>query len=285
MTSSVELPGPLNVLLVSFTDRPPLVPSRPASPEDSQVVPPEISESSILSVETLTSIDGGQTVFITVTRDSAPSGTVQSSDSQTSTRESSRSSDSFAGKIAGGVVGGLCILLMVALLSVYLVRRRKQEEREEATLPPPYADPDPDMSAQLRSSESHSRAVNKLPRIIELLTGATTDGKTRIDPDPDTVPQLDGTMVRPVTELGEGPLGNIPELPATDRNPFQPSVKSGPVGRTQSKRAGGGDSDNHVMSWAQLDPVASSSRPSQPHSAPDATVSVWGNMNSTLGKL
>lgn len=105
------------------------------------------------------------------------------------------------------------------------------------------------------------------------------------------VPQLDSTMISPITEAHVDPLGNIPELPATTRNadPFampDPSAESeapeSPVSDSSEVRSFQ-DPENYIIGLAQLYSMGNrdpSSRLSQPHLAPDTSVAVWGNMSS-----
>lgn len=100
------------------------------------------------------------------------------------------------------------------------------------------------------------------------------------DHDPDSVHQLDNTMVRPTVELGQEPLGSIPELPATDMSPTQESHHQ------PRKKNEKNDPDNHVMSWAHLNSAGtrnSRSRLSRPLFGPDTAGTVWGNMAPAKG--
>lgn len=106
------------------------------------------------------------------------------------------------------------------------------------------------------------------------------------DPDPDSVPQLDGAMVRPRNEIGGEPIGSIPELPATEKNPFDTPLSEAhdsTEAEIQTRKSRSVDANNHVMSWAQYNSLGNrnpGSRLSQPPpAAPDA--SVWENMNPT----
>jgi hypothetical protein len=85
--------------------------------------------------------------------------------------------------------------------------------------------------------------------------------------------------------MGGEPIGSIPELPATERNPFETppseahdSTEAEIQRRRKSRSA---DVDDHVMSWAQYNSLGNrnpASRLSQPPpGAPHA--SVWENMN------
>lgn len=110
--------------------------------------------------------------------------------------------------------------------------------------------------------------------------------RTAINPDADPVPQLDSTTIRPTTEINTDALGNIPELPAAERNPFDtpdPSKTDSPMTQPSQKSAVG-DVGDHVMSWTQFNSRGNrdpASRLSQPHGAPDDSAAVWGNMSVT----
>jgi hypothetical protein len=97
------------------------------------------------------------------------------------------------------------------------------------------------------------------------------------------VQQLDSVAVVPTNEANVDALGNIPELPADERNHDAPQPGSDNL---QSKRISR-DSDNHVMSWAQFNSMgvrSSASRLSQPHASPDVANAVWGNMSPEKGE-
>lgn len=110
---------------------------------------------------------------------------------------------------------------------------------------------------------------------------------TRSEPSHDQVPQLDSVAIVPTNEADVDALGNIPELPATERNHVSSASQSPVVAEsnhlpsTEGERARRG-SNNHVMSWAQFSPTdtrSSTPRLSQQQSPPDVTP-VWDNLNS-----
>jgi hypothetical protein len=109
--------------------------------------------------------------------------------------------------------------------------------------------------------------------------------KDESEPDPDPVPQLDSAMIRPTTEMGGDPLGNIPELEdhAIDAPNAPPALESP---ETQPKRTGETGTTDHVMSWAEINSLGNrhpTSRLSQPHGAPDS-VTLWGNLSPITPK-
>lgn len=104
---------------------------------------------STLSVETFASIDDDHhTVFVTVTQAPAPTDATSTPTLAPAEAEPSRS---YAGPIAGGVIGGVVLFAFILYLLLFFQRRRHTRERNEATLPPAYSDPD--MSGQLRGSK------------------------------------------------------------------------------------------------------------------------------------
>ncbi|KAF2750568.1 hypothetical protein M011DRAFT_464361 [Sporormia fimetaria CBS 119925] len=98
-----------------------------------------------------------------------------------------------------------------------------------------------------------------------------------VEREPDPVPHLDSEVVRPTLELGGGPLGCIPELPDTTRDPERAPKEKDVTRRKSQLREEGFE---HVMSWsdpsALNSPERRNSRLSQPHNSPDTTV--WENM-------
>ncbi|KAF2187124.1 hypothetical protein K469DRAFT_686324 [Zopfia rhizophila CBS 207.26] len=232
----------------------------PAEPTSVQV---EASRSAS-AVETIASVNGGQTIFITVTHDSSP--TVATAPSLTP--DPPREGKSSIGAIVGGVVGGLVVIVLAILLFFLLRRRKRAKNLKEATLPPSYANGD--MSEHLASIGHNSTTANSDERENAAVRGSiaysgTTvastnhDEKSRISNiERDLVPQLDSTMIRPTNEMGADPLGSIPELPASEKNPFatphvsvEQSKNSESSGMQPSREKRSGDADNHVMSWAQ----------------------------------
>ncbi|KAF2793122.1 hypothetical protein K505DRAFT_375553 [Melanomma pulvis-pyrius CBS 109.77] len=231
------------------------------------------------AVESIASISGGQTVFITVTQDAShPS---QTSSTTSSTGDVTRKSSTHVGAISGGVLGGVVAIVLSLLLFFLLRRKRKAKENRRATLPPPYADAD--MSEEIGGAVT---AVSTAVPALESKDVTAVDEKASSDP----VQQLDSTMIMPTTEMGGDPLGNIPELPAPEPN-ADPFVT--PDSSVQSKTSSdqlctgeerAGDPDNHVMSWAQYTSMGTrnpSSRLSQPHGAPDVSGAVWSNLSLT----
>jgi hypothetical protein len=253
------------------------------------------------SIHTFTSVQEGRTVFVTVTEQPAPTEAVTAPNA-TSNEEYSKGNSKLAGPVAGGVVGGVA-LLAIAFFSLYLFLRyrdrKRTKERDEATLPPPYSATD--MSGQLRRSKWHNWTHRWLC-VTDAITGGTTATAVSTDSadptsdekaglasavedhhDPDPVPNLDSAMLRPTLELGEGPLGSIPELGTCSRTALNIPLPPSPTVQPEQpdRRRTSGDSDNHVMSWTQLSHESSrgaTSRLAQPHNGPDHTVAVWENM-------
>ncbi|KAH7124113.1 hypothetical protein B0J11DRAFT_331114 [Dendryphion nanum] len=226
------------------------------------------------SVETIASIEGGKTVYITVTHSQEPTTRADVATPTAQTASQNRNDgNSKAGPIAGGVIGGLT-LLSAAIFVVFLLRRKKRaNEWRQATLPPPYAAAD--MSEELQSG------TPTISSSTPSGTGVTEKAGLRNDEgNIDAVPQLDSTMIRPVTEIGGDPLGNIPELPAT-----APSRDGTPLGTQRESSAGYSktqkEGENKAVSWTQFNSLgnwATASRLFQPHDVPDASAPVWENM-------
>ncbi|KAF2019898.1 hypothetical protein BU24DRAFT_406510 [Aaosphaeria arxii CBS 175.79] len=298
------------------------------------------------TVETLASVEGDKTVYITVTHEPPTSTSLPDFASLNA------SSKPPIGPIVGGVVGGTTIIIISLLLLLFYRRKKRQNEQRRATLPPPYqTTTDPDMSSQLYSSATvvAGSETSEKAGILRDATSNSDSTYATTDPDDDhgaarssprhmrhrgsdsnsngsnnnsssggdsLPPQLDGRMVRPMTEIGGGEvLGVIPELPAAElrqdrrrslrldthiavrrsmarQSSLEPgSLGSGGGGGVESDRRVGGRSQgedgagserhDHVMSWMQLSSLArkdSSARLSQPHNAPDHSAAVWGNM-------
>ncbi|KAF2636142.1 hypothetical protein P280DRAFT_158636 [Massarina eburnea CBS 473.64] len=219
----------------------------------------------------------GHTVYITTTANPSTSSSAQPSADTSLNRQQSRSNGTRVGAIAGGVVGGVAVLSTVLFLLFFLRRKKRVKEKQQATLPPPYAGGD--MSEQLdRTAASHSETKP---------VALGNDDLTL-----ESVPQLDGV---PTVEANVDALGNIPELPAVsatrgDLDPFttpdssvegESSEKAASRPKTESQR---GEADGHVMSWSQFNSMGNrdpSSRLSQPHTAPDSSTGVWENMSPT----
>ncbi|PSN59538.1 hypothetical protein BS50DRAFT_229547 [Corynespora cassiicola Philippines] len=254
-------------------------------PENSRGFPPKSASASNAAsqptaapsrtVETLVSNSAGQTVYVTITHEVSPAATSNSTEpAPQQENKSSPSNGTPVGAIAGGTIGGVAVLASVMFLLFFLRRKKQTKERRRATLPPPYADGD--MSEQL--SGTTAIATDEPERKIT----ATCD----IESPP--VPQLDGAMVVPPSEVVGDDLNAIAELPTTST----PNPPSTPVAaamdeageqRRKSKEKNV-DADNHVMSWSQYNSMGTrqpAARLSQPHGAPDTTSSVWENMSPT----
>jgi hypothetical protein len=99
------------------------------------------------------------------------------------------------------------------------------------------------------------------------------------------VQQLDSVVVVPTNEADVDALGNVPELPATERNgdaSSTPHPSTMPASEDVRNKRMGRDSDNHVMSWAQFNSTGvrnAASKLSQPHASQDVINAVWGNMS------
>lgn len=264
----------------------PLLPSAQASSVETKASPS--------AVQTIASVSAGRTVHVTVTQDAASTATT--SDTAVSADSSLNRSKSPAGTIAGAVVGGV-VLLGLALYVLFFLRSKKRaQEREQATLPPPYVNTD--MSEELSGGKSHrnpeySVFVTKrctgtsasFSSADGIITNFESDEKARLrnitardcdcdpDPHPDPVPQLDSTMIRPRVEM----LGSIPGLRATNKSPnSSDNSDTGP-----NKNRYESDENNHVMSWAQFNSLGNrhpESRLWQPHSGPEVSLTVWENM-------
>lgn len=90
-------------------------------------------------------------------------------------------------------------------------------------------------------------------------------------------------MVRPTIELGEGPLGCIPELAANSRTALNTPLPPSPVVKDSKTNRRNPSGRDHVMSWTQLNSESNrsaTSRLSQPHNVPDHSVAVWENMSA-----
>jgi hypothetical protein len=128
----------------------------PASSESSTLTD-AITSSWATAVETIASVTSGQTVFVTVTRDTSP--TSQVSEATILKDIPTRKNVSYVGAIAGGVIGGLVALALVGLLGLLLWQKRQTKETRRATIPSIYANAD--MSEQI-SGKSHSK--HEFPR-------------------------------------------------------------------------------------------------------------------------
>ncbi|KAJ4296306.1 hypothetical protein N0V90_006351 [Kalmusia sp. IMI 367209] len=191
-------------------------------------------------VETVTSVSAGQTVLVTITANSIP--TSQSPTELDSANEHASSKSSIAA-IAGGTVGGVALLAAGIFLFIFLRRKRRIKEERRATIPPQFTDSAAgDMSEQLNHANIISNSEAKI------VTGSADISSS------DHVPQLDGTAVIPTNEANVEPVGNIPELPATEwnSNPFATPKSSEVTEALQESKAyrnhKSSDANNHVMS-------------------------------------
>lgn len=141
---SKDIPtGLLNLRLASYTNS---VFSSPTSPTATAGPSSPQSPSPTSDVQTIASISRGQTIFITVTYDSAPSQSPLPSDTPPPENATSKIKNSAVGAIAGGTVCGVAVLSLLLFIFFFLRRKKQAKERRRATLPP-YVDGD--MSEQL----------------------------------------------------------------------------------------------------------------------------------------
>lgn len=129
--------------------------SRTTLPEVVSTTQSVLSPSTTRSaVETIASVRGNETVYITVTHAQPTSseraginGTIAQSTQQ-------EGSSNLAGPIAGGVVGGVALISSAFFLLCLARRKKRAKERKRATLPPQYASEDP--SEELGSGLLHT---------------------------------------------------------------------------------------------------------------------------------
>ena len=127
----------------------------PSSPSSTAHTSPDQTTTS--PVATISSIKDGHTVYVTVSKESTPTTTVQAG------TEEPRGGNTPVGAIAGGVVGALA-LASLALIALWFIRRKKlAKQHRRATLPPPYTEPD--MSAQLGGGESYRSTTKELETV------------------------------------------------------------------------------------------------------------------------
>lgn len=185
---------------------------------------------SATTVETVASVSGGQTIFVTVTRDVSPTSQPDATPAPPQPGKGAP-----VGAIAGGVVGGVVVIIVVVLLLFLHRRKKRTTECERATRPPSY--PRGDMSEHFGPG------------------GVENDGKAGYVKDArNAVPQLDGRMIRPSHEMGADPVGNISELAAQEKNPFKtPDLSGGTELSFQSRKPEqkGEDNGEHAMGWSQ----------------------------------
>ncbi|KAF2105404.1 hypothetical protein BDV96DRAFT_592604 [Lophiotrema nucula] len=268
-----------NSFLASFTNGAPT--NRPTAQSISASASSSSPSTLATAVETIASVSGGQTVFITVTQD--PASTAFPTGSESTTNNGANHTSSHTGAIAGGVVGGVAAVAVVAFAFFLVRRRRRASERREATLPPSYADTD--MSEHVGGATTAAAVVGAEANDSE----TAIDEKAGLkDVESDAVQQLDSTMIRPTTELGSEPVGNIAELPVILKDSSATSTFSDEGSSSDSSATAKthkiGDADNHVMSWAQFNSMGNrnaAARLSQPHGAPDVSNTVWSNMSPT----
>jgi hypothetical protein len=125
--------------------------------QESSTLTDAITSSRATAVETIASVSSGQTVFVTVTRDTSP--TSQVSEATALNDGSTTKNVSHVGAIAGGMIGGVVALVLVRLLGFLLWQKRQTKETRRATIPSIYANAD--MSEQI-SGKSHSK--HEFPR-------------------------------------------------------------------------------------------------------------------------
>jgi hypothetical protein len=117
------------------------------------------------SVETVESVELGQTVTLTVTHDPVQSSQPTSDAPLAADRTSENSTP--VGAIAGGVVGGVVLLASAIFLLFFFRRRKSTKEQRRATLPPPY--PGIDMSEQLAGESKSFLTVNNAAYVAQVL--------------------------------------------------------------------------------------------------------------------
>jgi preprotein translocase subunit YajC len=134
------------------------LPSRPiwvTDPDSQSTTSPRWESGTISAPEaqTIVSVNGGQTVYITVTHDFVSTTAPQQPDMTLAFSNKTVSHKARDGTIAGGIVGGLVIIYAAFFVLSFIQRRKTAKKRKQATLPPPYGDAD--MSEQLGGSEWH----------------------------------------------------------------------------------------------------------------------------------
>lgn len=238
------------------------------------------------SIETIASVEEGETVYITVTH--AQSTTARTAVAtpipQPVSQEQNGNNSNSAGPIAGGVIGGLALLSAILFIFFLYRRKKRMNERKRATLPPPYSAADTDMSEELQRDAP--TASSSAPS-----SGAATmnekAGLRNAEGSLDAVPQLDSTMIRPTAEIGGDPLGNIAELPASvpshERDPTNDqgtSIRSESSGKSQGSQR----DETDKGSWTEYNSLGNrhnAARLSQPHGSPDTSSPVWDNMSGS----
>ncbi|KAF1999333.1 hypothetical protein P154DRAFT_523362 [Amniculicola lignicola CBS 123094] len=240
------------------------------------------SHNPLTAVQTIASVSGGQTVFITITRDASPTSTGQAEGVASPVVDHAIGGGSPVGAIAGGTVGGVAAVAGVVFVLFFLRRKQNAKETRRATLPPSYEQTD--MSEHLGGTTTASAGAVGVSKTTDEKAGLR-DIERDAEAE-DTVPQLDSTMIMPTAEIGVDPLGSIPELPASERNPFETPRMSAapPADSTETQSGDSVESNDHVMSWAQFNSFGNrnpSSRLLMPHPAPDTTGAVWENLTSS----
>ncbi|ORY14552.1 hypothetical protein BCR34DRAFT_585725 [Clohesyomyces aquaticus] len=229
---------------------------------------------SLSALQTIASISGDHTVYITVTPGVTSTSQPSNSPKSSANSEGSKKSSTPTGAIAGGVIGGIVVLAIIIVM-LFILRKKKKAKVPSSDLP------------EIIGGDGTLHQGPAAASVIPSTEKGSGNEKTMLETtDPDGIAQLDGRMIRPTNEMPAHVVGTLHELPTvqTPRNPVNPFSTPDLSTKESSQFSASPNSTpntGHVLSWAENNSVGRgepAARLSAPHGAPDACAAVWSNM-------